>query len=262
MPGFDRDTLRAAASHGSVRHRDVLARLLEITRRHCGTPPPVAQLPLCNDSDFEDRLDEWLAALGRNVAADAANETAPKRGPARLYEPPPPRATDGDFVAWIQFDTLEAIEPCRLERAADDLRGIMRARIGSLPGVGNSVLGRYGAGSFVWMRADPMTPGESVALAKAAHESLSEPGRIAGAQRQPRPSLGFTCFPQHGTSPGLLLTRACAAMRRARHYGIGYAFYDPMLDAAFGSPVGLASRLAHNAVRARRAGGTAQSAPA
>jgi len=269
MNGFEQDSPRAGASAGGTRHREVLSRLIEITRRHClgprlATQSPTRTLTLCEGAGLEDSLQASLAAFGRGGAASAASAPAWGRAPQRALARNPESATnrgpEGGMVAWIEFDALESIEPALTERAADDLRSIVRARIERCADPADSCLGRYGAESFAWMRTGAMPLEQAVALADAMLESLSTPARLAGANRQLRPSVGFTYFPQDGSNPPLLLTRACAAMRRARHYGMGYAFYSAILDAAFASPVGLAHGRAHNARRARWTGEAANSA--
>ncbi len=246
-------------STGDAGHRYVLSRLLAITRRHYGaTPamarPPVSPLAVCDGAGFEDRLHASLVALALNRKSAAttapASGRAPLRALSRSADASPQRGPDGGIVAWIEFDALESIEPHLREPAADELHRSVCARIENCAGVDESSVGRYGDESFAWTRPGAMPLGKTVALADAMLETLSTPLRMAGADRHLRPSLGFTYFPQDGSNPALLLTRACAAMRRARHYEMGYAFYSPMLDAAFASPVGLARSTAHNARRA------------
>ncbi|MCO5099488.1 MAG: diguanylate cyclase [Burkholderiaceae bacterium] len=269
MNKLEHDSPVAGASAGGTRHREVVSRLVEITRRYCMGPrlasqSPARTLTLCEGAGLEDRLQASLAAFGRGSSAAVAVapgwSRAPQRALARTAESPGNRGPEGGIVAWIEFDALASIEPAQAARAADEMRGIVRARIESCAGIADSCLGRYGAESFAWMRTGAMPLKQAVALADAMLESLSAPARLAGANRPLRPSVGFTYFPQDGSSPSLLLTRACAAMRRARHYAMGYAFYSAILDAAFASPVGLALGPAHNARRARRTGDAANSA--
>lgn len=263
---------------GSARQRDVLAWLLDLARRHRtaqrpATQPAASTLPVCNGAGFEDRLQASLAAFGRNLGCNlscsderTAGVPAWGRAPLRALEShregPAVRGPDGGLVGWIEFDALEQVEPEQVERAAEELRAIVRERIDGCAGGGDGLLGRYGAESFAWARLGAMPLEQAVALADAMLEALSAPGRVAGNSRNLRPSLGFTYFPEDGTSPAMLLSRACAAMRRARHYRMGYAFYSPILDAAFASPVGVAYETPHDATRSPWAGGTPRSAMA
>ncbi len=266
MPSREPNVSNTRAMARDIRHREVLARLLEVTRRYYGAQRATAQLRLCDGAGFEDRLYARLAALGSHRAADLANrltQASPVRSLGRLRERKRVEGPHGGLVAWIHLDALEAIDPQRVGQAADALREIVRAAIAGCADCGDTVLGRYGDASFAWMRSGAMTLEQAVALADAAFESLSTPYRLAGANRALHPSLGFTYFPQDGTSVTVLLTRACAAMRRARHYGMGYAFYSPILDAAFTMPAGAAGhRVAHNAARVRPMGAAAGSVPA
>lgn len=259
------------AGDGGSRRRDVLGRLLAITRRHYGAPPPTAQPPVspvtvCDGAGFEERLHASLAASARNTRPGTAIAPASGRAPLcaldRNPEPSAQRGPDGGIVAWIAVDALESIEAPLRDRAADELRRLVRARIEACAGAADSSLGCYGAESFAWTRAGAMPLEQAVALADAMLESLSTPGRMGSANRGLRPSLGFAWFPQDGSNCAMLLTRACAAMRRARHYGMGYAFYSPILDAAFASPVGIRHGMAHNTHRVRWAGGAAGAATA
>ncbi|MCD6674435.1 MAG: hypothetical protein LT106_16495 [Burkholderiaceae bacterium] len=269
MRRFEHDFTHIGASTGSTRHRDVLARLLAITRQYFGALPPMAQpgvpqLAVCDGAGFEDRLQASLVALGRDdtrVAGAPAWGRAPLRALEGNREGPVARGPEGGLVGWIEFDALERVEPGQAERAAEELRTIVRERVNGCVG-GGDLLGRYNAESFAWARLGAMPLERAVALADAMLESLSTPARVAGANRDLRPSLGFTYFPQDGSNPALLLTRACASMRRARHYRMGYAFYSPILDAAFASPVGLARDVPRDPRRASWAGGTPRSAMA
>lgn len=250
-----------------ARHREVLARLLAITRRQFNTAqptprPPAASLLVCDGAGFEDRLHASLAALGRN---DARVRGVPPFGrvprPAlrRDREESASPGPHGGLVAWIEFDALGAVEPGQAERAAGEMRALVRARIDACGGDG--FVGRYGVESFAWARTGALLLEQAVALADAMLEALSVPVRVATGDLNLRPSLGFTWFPEDGTSPAMLLSRACAAMRRARHYGMGYAFYSPMLDTAFASPVGIPYGTAHGSRRAG-AGATTNAAVA
>lgn len=262
MPTFERSVSRARSSGRDLGHREVLARLLDITRRHVLASRAPARLPVCDGAGFEDRLHARLLTLAGDRVADVAHrfrDASPLRPPGRRRESRRLEEPDG-LVAWIELDALEAIDASRAAFAADDLREIVRATIEGCAGTGDAVLGQYGPESFAWMHSGAMRLEQAVALADAALESLSAPCRVAGTDRALRPSLGFTYFPQDGTSVTMLLTRACAAMRRARHYGMGYAFYSPILDAAFAIPARAGRRVAHNAARARTTGAAASSA--
>ena len=242
MKLFQQESPRAL---GSARHREVLARLLAITRRQFGapqpaTPAPAARLPVCDGAGFEDRLHASLAALGRNETRAAGMPglgRAPLRALDRTREQDAAPGPNGGLVAWIELDALESVEAGKKEHAAEEMRAIVRERIDSCGGDG--FVGRYGVGSFAWAQPGAMPLGQAVALADAMLESLSRPARVAAADVNLRPNLGFTWFPEDGTSPAMLLSRACAALRRARHDGMGYAFYSPILDTAFASPIGI-----------------------
>ncbi|MDT3678671.1 MAG: hypothetical protein ROZ64_07530 [Burkholderiaceae bacterium] len=263
---YEQDGPRATA--GRTGHSPVLARLLAITRRHCTVPrspaqPVAASLPVCDGAGFEDRLHASLATLGRDTTRSAgvtAWGRVPLRALERKREQRASPGPNGGLVGWIEFDTLEAAEPGQAERATDELRAIVRDAV-DVAGGGDGFVGRYGAESFAWARLGAMPLEQAVALADAMLESLSAPAQLAGVQRNLQPSLGFTYFPEDGTSPAMLLSRACAAMRRARHYRMGYAFYSPILDAAFAFPAGAACNPARGARRAQ-AGGAANVAVA
>ncbi len=252
---------------GSVRHRDVLARLLAITRRQFtaaqpAIQPPTAPLPVCDGAGFEDRLHASLATLGRNdgcVAGVPLFGRAPLRSLDRNREQGISPGPNGGLVAWIEFNALEAVEPVQAERAADEMRALVRKRIDECGGDG--FIGRYGAESFAWAQVGAMALEQAVALADAMLEALSTSARLASTDVSLCPSLGFSWFPEDGTSPAMLLSRACAAMRRARHYRMGYAFYSPILDTAFASPVGITCGMAQGS-RRTRTGRTANAAMA
>lgn len=259
MPGFHRDNARTGSVFSSARRREVLARLLEITRRYFTAPRPSARLPIYDGAAFEDRLRDSIATPGRELRRTPAPARSPLRsdgwgyGDRHEYEDTPARVSghgpDGGVLIWIELDGLETIEPVLLERAADELRETVRERIEASVGADEGTLGRYDNQSFAWMRPAATPLEQAVALADALLKSLSAPWRILGTERALQPSLGLAYFPHDGTDPAMLLMHASAAMRRARHYRMGYAFFSPVLDAAFALPVGIPRALAHNMAR-------------
>lgn len=259
MPGLHQDNTRAGSIFSHARRREVLARLLEITRRNFTASRPSTGLPVYDGAGFEDRLRDSIATPGRGSRRTHAPARSPLRsdgwgyGDRYEYGDTHTRvsghAPDGGVLIWIELDGLETIEPVLLERAADELREIVRERIETSAGADEGMLGRYDNQSFVWMRPAATTLEQAVALADALLKSLSAPWRILGTERALQPSLGLAYFPHDGTNPATLLMHASAAMRRARHYRMGYAFFSPVLDAAFALPVGIPRALAHNATR-------------
>ncbi len=249
MFSIDRNTARAGSPLGVSRQREVLARLIEITRRYCAPARVEPNLAVCDGAGFENRLHESLVALGRAGRHAAAPAL---RLPGRVGERAAASARrdgEGGILAWIELAGLDAPAPAGAEPAGDAVRELLRERICACAGGEGGTLGRYGAESFAWMHPSPLPLEQAVALAEAMLESLSTPCRIAGASASLLPSVGIVYFPQDGTNAAMLLMRACAAMRRARHYRMGYAFYSPILDAAFATPLGIASRMSHNAPR-------------
>ncbi len=248
MFNIDRNAERTGSLLRGKRQREVLDRLIEITRRHCAPARSAPKLAVCGGAGFENRLHESLVALGRGGRFAAAVPRLPGRSrePAAAIER---REVDAGILAWIELAGLDALAPATAERAGDEVRELLRERISHCAGGEDGTLGRYGAESFAWMRSSQLPLEQAVALAEAMLESLSAPCRIAGVPAGLAPSLGIVYFPQDGTNPAMLLMRACAAMRRARHYRMGYAFYSPILDAAFATPLGIAARVPHNASR-------------
>lgn len=251
MSSIERNLVRPASQPGDTRHRDVIARLMEVTRRYCGTARPAAKPAVCDGAGFEDRLQESLAALSRADRRACAGQRLPGRAHDAHEQAPASLAWDaeGGILAWIELDGLHTYPPAVAGQAADELRDLVRERIRTCAGARDGTLGRYGAESFAWMLPSPLPLEQAVALAEAMLEAMSAPCRIAGVPSTPLPSLGIVYFPQDGTNPAMLLMRACAAMRRARHYRMGYAFYSPILDAAFATPIGVSGRMSQNAAR-------------
>ncbi|HEY0879451.1 MAG TPA: hypothetical protein VGE10_13470 [Zeimonas sp.] len=258
MPRFDGQP-RAGESAGNSFSTDVLARLMEITRRYCAAPRSDGRPAPCDGVGFEDRLQETLAGLDRGERPVAGDVLRPA---VRVHERSATCATrsaDGGVLAWIGidgvdrldgFDGFDGLETSAVAgQAADELRERVRDRISSCAGAAAGTLASYGPRSFAWMRPSPLPLERAVALMEEMLESLSAPCRIAGVRSDPVPSLGIVYFPQDGSHAPMLLMRACAAMRRARHYRMGYAFYSPILDAAFATPVGIPRQVAHNASR-------------
>lgn len=249
MPRFDGEA-RSGESAGSSFSSDVLARLMEITRRYCAPSRGDERPTLCDGAGFEDRLHETLGALDRGPRTVAEHVPHPA---SRRRESSPPyaaRDADGGILAWIGLDGLDELDRVGLaEPAAEELRELVRHRISSCTAAGPGTLGSWGPRSFAWMRPAPLPLERAVALMEEMLDSLSAPCRIAGVQSNPLPSLGVVYFPQDGSNAPMLLMRACAAMRRARHYRMGYAFYSPILDAAFATPLGIPRRMSHNAAR-------------
>lgn len=182
--------------------------VLEITRAHCfcDLPPEAASHAIVLDAvAFHDRL------------RDALDDRALHRAP---------------MVVCIQLDGADAARDRHGLDAADAMLGTACGRLSRLLSPDDAV-GRGSEGRVVCLVREPGTLEQAVARTTDLLDSLSMPCEV-GASRLPLlPSIGAASFPRDGGTPYALLMCAEAALNRARHYGMGYAFYTGVLDAAF-----------------------------
>ncbi len=228
MRFFDHPALSLRPGVPATGPRQVLARLIETTRRYYDATPSCARPTQgCDAQSFDERLGETLST-GR-------------------------RAARAGMLAWIELDGFDAVARACHERTAHSLHDEVLARIARCAPSADDRVGRPDDNTFACLRQRVGSLRHAVAIAVDLLEALSAPFETDGVRLSLCPSIGLACFPRDGATSAALRMRAEAAMRRARHYRMGYAFYSAPLDAAFATPLTAAYRGAHNA---RRRNGT------
>lgn len=225
MDPNDREAPASAAHAPSTRVRPVIERLIATTRRHWGRLSQRSEVQLRGGAAFDDRLQERLAPHQRARGLRFEDTLAPAGRCERVPE-------DGMLI-WIELEGLDAIRHGGDGSTVDELRALVCERVSAYMEGNGDAIGCYGFRSFVCLHSPIGSRERAVAFVEGLREVLSAPCRLAGAPVRLRPILGVACFPGDGTDAPLLLMQCAAAMHRARHYGMGYAFHGPLLDAPF-----------------------------
>lgn len=84
---------------------------------------------------------------------------------------------------------------------------------------------RNGGDEFLYLLINPKTPADVASLAGQVFRSIAEPVAVDGMQLEISASIGIALYPAHGDTADLLITRADAAMYRAKRLATPYAFF-------------------------------------
>lgn len=90
---------------------------------------------------------------------------------------------------------------------------------------------RTGGDEFLYLLIDPKGRENVQRIASILVAALAMPTHFEGRQIEVRPSIGISLYPEHGTSATELISKADAAMYKAKKTigGPGWAFYDAAL---------------------------------
>ena len=80
-------------------------------------------------------------------------------------------------------------------------------------------LARLGGDEFVVLLSETTDAEGTRAYAEKLRQLLTQPMRIGETDFEPRASIGFACFPEHGESGEALLAAADIAMYSAKQEG-------------------------------------------
>ncbi|MFP4606846.1 MAG: putative bifunctional diguanylate cyclase/phosphodiesterase [Thiohalospira sp.] len=147
-------------------------------------------------------------------------------------------------VLFLDLDRFKDLNDSLGHTVGDDLLVALAHRLEArLPRT--DLVARLGGDEFLLVMEAPEGPEAPAELAAEALELLREPFRVGdwndlfmGA------SVGISLYPDHGTTPGELLTNADAAMFRAKGEGRNtWAFYSQELTAAASERLGLEAHL-------------------
>lgn len=154
---------------------------------------------LPNHHHFRDRLD---LALGK-----------PSAKPASLA------------VFVLDFDDFKQVNDLHGQPAGDDLLRIVASRLARSLRAEDMVC-RWGANEFAGLLLGDIGAGSLVGLAEKLLNAVGAPVRIGPLTVRIRPSIGLAVATAAGTSAGVLLQQADAAMCRAKRSGGGLAFHE------------------------------------
>lgn len=140
---------------------------------------------------------------------------------------------------------LDGADPARAAQGSADAETLLRAACTRLAEALSSDdrISRHDD-QLVCLVRDAGTLEHAVRIAAALYDALCLPGAPGAPGVSLLPSIGVACFPRDGVTPSTLRMRAEAALHRARHYRMGYAFYTGVLDAAFATPAGIGDWIA------------------
>lgn len=203
---------RARGPSGGLAPDATRRRLLAVTRAHFRAAP--------------GRVDP-LTGIGTHQAI-AERLRNSLRG---LWRKPPDLV-----VACIDLDGLRRIGALHGNLVDHETRRTLATRLLAFAFGHAGSVGVSGGEGFVCVLQSPADPDRATQLAASLFDALSAPCELPGLRLRVQPSIGVASHPRDGATSESLLMHADAAMRRARHYRLGFASYAGVLDAAFASP--------------------------
>ena len=95
----------------------------------------------------------------------------------------------------------------------------------------DNIVARFGGDEFVILQKDITGRGEAMALAVTIQQALAEPINIGGSNAQSSVSIGIAVFPEHATTPAVLLKYADLALLASKGAGRDtVCFFDTDLN--------------------------------
>jgi diguanylate cyclase (GGDEF)-like protein len=159
---------------------------------------------LPNRMQFEERLDETLALVGRRPNAMA--------------------------VLFIDLDGFKAVNESFGHAAGDEVLREVGRRLHAIAR-GQDTAARAGGDEFLLLIADPGSPENAAATAQQALHSLVTPYRLpGGSEVRLSCSIGIAMFPEHGPTTRLIANADAAMFAVKRTGGATYAFFEPRMD--------------------------------
>ena len=128
-------------------------------------------------------------------------------------------------VLFLDLDGLKQVNDSHGPTVADELLKIVAARLLRALRPEDTV-GRVNGGEFACLLFGPTDREALSQLACSLFDSVSAPVKLGSLKLRVSPSIGIAVSPDDGASCEVLLTRAGAAMTRAKRHQTGYAFFD------------------------------------
>lgn len=128
-------------------------------------------------------------------------------------------------VLFLDLDGFEQVHASHGPGVADELLKIVTARLSRALRPEDTV-GRVNGGEFACLLFGPTDREALSQLACSLFDSVSAPVQLGRLKLRVSPSIGIAVSPDDGATCERLLTRADAAMARAKRHQTGYAFFD------------------------------------
>jgi len=152
------------------------------------------------------------------------------QGRVRLPATTAPSAASLLAVLYLDLDGLKSINDRHGHEAGDGLLRIVATRLARAVRSGDLVC-RMGGDEFACLMDGVLNHQQLSQLACKLFDAVSAPLRLGLLELTVRPSIGIALLETGGDSTDALLRRADTAMYRAKRQQLGYAFFDPELDA-------------------------------
>lgn len=133
-------------------------------------------------------------------------------------------------LVFIDLDGMKQINDTHGHEFGDRYLRAVAARIESVSRKFDT-LARLGGDEFVVLLSETTCAEGTRIYTEKLMDVIAQPLNVDGIELQPRASLGFACFPEHGDSAITLLDAADAAMYAAKQDG-GSRVHAPSLNAA------------------------------
>ena len=163
---------------------------------------PLSGLP--NRMQFEERLDETLAVVGRRPSAMA--------------------------VLFIDLDGFKAVNESFGHASGDEVLREVGRRLHAIAR-SQDTAARAGGDEFLLLIADPGSPENAAAIAQQTLHSLVAPYRLpGGSEVRLSCSIGIAMFPENGPTTRLISNADAAMFAVKRTGGATYAFFEPRME--------------------------------
>ena len=147
-------------------------------------------------------------------------------------------------LMFIDLDRFKEINDSLGHKSGDDLLKQLGPRLQALLNK-EDLLARLGGDEFAILLRSRTTLDEVQAFVKSILDAITRPFDLEGMQIQVAASIGISMSPHHARDGSTLMRFADVAMYYAKSNGLGYAVYDPSLDAHSPRRLALTGELGH-----------------
>jgi diguanylate cyclase (GGDEF)-like protein len=132
-------------------------------------------------------------------------------------------------IFYLSINQLNAITVTFGQELGDGLLRLVSQRLKQVDAM---AIARLGEAQFGLVLADSWQHQQVTHIAQRLIELVTEPYTLNDQEIRIQVSLGIASYPQHGSNPAVLLTRAKTALRWCQEEGEGgYRFYTPTMSA-------------------------------
>lgn len=129
-------------------------------------------------------------------------------------------------VMFLDLDRFKLVNDAHGHAAGDSVLTVVAQRLQSHARDEDTVC-RNGGDEFLYLLINPGTREDVARIAGVVRAAIAEPIGLDALQFAITPSIGIALYPDHGSSPDLLIAHADAAMYRAKQLRSSCEFFEP-----------------------------------